>query len=370
MTNRKTLLGVLCFLAAFQPQCTRTCPKGFLDLGCDCKWDWEDCPPPPSCGSSSSALVASGDAGMLVVVAPRDAALLAPRVDEPPGGTLAFAQTEVGTFVVAAIAELDLVRVIRVDVSDEGVMRAHVLGDVAFGRDRQPERVIVDDRGFAHVVLRGSGEIATFDPARLAVVSRWRSCASPRDIAYDHMGNTLVVACDSGDVVTLDATTGEETKRTFVDRGLRHVAMDGSAIVASTRARLFVMGADGTFATHDDNRPLVAFGTRGSDVVIAHDDGLELAPVDGSAGRALDGASNAVSDVQVGDDGMIVVAANGNAFVLPAGAPAFTRLPTTGFVTSVGVAREGELTLLGFQTAEATVELTSLASTSDLVVLE
>jgi DNA-binding beta-propeller fold protein YncE len=377
MTNKKTLLGVLCLLAAFQPHCTRNCPTGFLDFGCNCKWDWDECPPPPSC-NSSSALVASDDAGMLVVAAPdgalvertQDASTFAARLDETPGGTLAFAQTTTGTFAVAVITELDLVRVIRVDLSDDGAMRAHVLGDVALGHGQRPERVVVDDRGLAHVVLRGSGEIATIDPVKLGLVSRWRPCAAPRDLAFDHAGSALVVACEPGDVVTLDAATGEETKRTFVDRGLHHLAMDGSAIVASTRARLFVMGADGTFAMHDDGRPLIAFDTRGPDVVIAHDDGIELAPLDGSPGRSLDGVTSAVSDVRVGDDGTIVVVANGGAFVLPTGAPAFSRLPATGFVKAVGLAREGARSIVGLQTAEATVVFSALAGTGDLVVVE
>jgi hypothetical protein len=378
MATSKTLLRVLCLLAAFQPHCTRSCPTGFLDFGCNCKWDWEDCPPPPSC-SSSSALVASADGGMLVVAPPDgalvegtpDATSFAARADEPTGGgTLAFARTTAGTFVIAVITELDLARVIRVDVSDEGVMRARILGDVVLGHGQRPGRVVVDDRGRAHILLRGSGEIATVDPTTPAIVSRWRSCASPRDLAFDHVGGAIVVACESGDLVTLDPVTGEETKRTFVDRGLRHVAMDGATVVASTRTRLFVMGAGGSFATHDDGRPLGAFDTRGPDVVIAHDDRLELAPLDGTLGRTLDGPTTEVSDVSVGDDGTIVVAAAGRAFALPTGAPAFTRMPTTGFVTAVSVVREGPLTVLGLQTAEATVAFTALTDASGLVVVE
>ncbi len=379
MDNGKKLLSALCLLAAFQPNCTRNCPTGFLDFGCNCKWDWEECPPPPSCNTTSSGLVASsGDGGMLVVAAPdgafvegrHDAASFAAGPEEPTGGTLAFAQTAAGTFAIAVISELDLARVIRVDVSDDGAIRARVLGDVAFGRGQRPGRIVVDDRGLAHVLLRGSDEIATVDPTALAVVSRLRPCASPRGLAFDHVGGAIIVACERGDLVTLDPTTGEETKRTFVDRELRDVAMDGAAIVASTRARLFVMGADGSFATHDDGRPLAAFGTRGTDLVIAHDDGLELAPLDGRPGRALDGALSAVSDVSVGDDGTIAVAAAGGALVLPTGAHAFSRLPAQGYVMAVALLREGPLAVLGLQTAETTVAFTALADEGGVVVVE
>ena len=365
MTNGRKLLHLLCVVAAFQPNCTRSCPTGIFS--CTCEWDWQECPPPPSCGSSSP-LVASDDAGMLVVALP-DATSFTPKVvDEPAGGTIAFAQTKVGTFVIAVIAELDLARVIRVDVGDDGNMRAHVLGDVAFGRAKQPGRVVVDDRGFAHVVLRGSGEIATVDPTRLAVVARERPCAS-RGVAFDHGADAILVACESGDLVKLDPVTGEETKRTFVDRGLRDVAMDGDAVVASTRAHLFMMGSDGSFTTHEDGRSLRAFAARWPDVVIAHDDGLELAPLDGSPARAL-GAITAVSDLAVGDDGTIVVAANGRALTLPTGAPAFSTLSTPSFVTPVALAREGSLDVIAVETAEATVAISVLADATDLVVVE
>lgn len=320
-----------------------------------------------------SSAVSTSDSGMLVValgdggaVEPvRGATFFSANVDEPTGGTLAFARTTSGTFAIAVIAELDLARVIRVDVTD-GVMRAHVLGDVAFGRAQRPGRVVVDDRGFAHVVLRGSGDVATIDPTMLTVVARERPCAS-RGLAFDHGARAILVACESGDLVTLDPTTGEETKRTFVDRGLRDVAVDGDSVVASTRARLFVMGSDGSFATHDDSRLLRAFGTRGQDVVIAHDDGLELAPLDGSPGRALGGAITSVSDVAVGDDGTIVVAAAGRALALPTGAPVFSPLSAPGFATAVALARDSSHTVIAVQTAEATV---SFSDATDLVVVE
>jgi hypothetical protein len=317
-------------------------------------------------------LVSSDDGGMLVVALPdgalesvRDATAFRAHSDEPTGGTLAFARTTSGTFAIAVISELDLARVIRVDVGDDGTLRAHVLGDVALGRG--PGRVVVDDRGFAHVVVRGTGEIATLDPTKLTVVARERPCAS-RGLAFDHVAGAILVACDSGDLVTLDAATGEETKRTFVDRGLRDVAMDGDAVVASTRTRLFMMGV-GTFATHDDGRSVRAFAARWPHVVIAHDDGLELAPLDGSPARPLDTITSA-SDLTVDDDGTIVVAADGRALVLPTGASAFSTLSTPSFVTAVALARQDAIRVIGVQTAEATVALSVLADATDLVVVE
>ncbi len=310
---------------------------------------------------------------MLVVALPdgalesvRDATAFRAHADEPTGGTLAFAGTTSGTFAIAVIGELDLARVIRVDVGDDGMLRAHVLGDVALGRG--PGRVVVDDRGFAHVVVRGTGEIATLDPSKLTVVARERPCAS-RGLAFDHVAGAILVACDSGDLVTLDAATGEETKRTFVDRGLRDVVMDGDAVVASTRTRLFMMGSDGTFAIHDDGRSVRAFAARWPHVVIAHDDGLELAPLDGNPARPLDTITS-VSDVTVDDDGTVVVAADGRALVLPTGASAFSTLSTPSFVTAVALARQDAVRVIGVQTAEATVALSVLADATDLVVVE
>jgi hypothetical protein len=50
----------------------------------------------------------------------------------------------------------------------------------------EPGRLVEDDAGRVHVALRGSGELATIDPALASLIARRPACIGPRGVAYHH----------------------------------------------------------------------------------------------------------------------------------------------------------------------------------------
>jgi mono/diheme cytochrome c family protein len=148
----------------------------------------------------------------------------------PPvsGGTLAVVSPatpastdhDVQAWIVAAVPESDSVHIVGVSAAGQ-TKRA----DVALGTGDEPGRVIGDALGRAHVALRAAGDVVTIDPATAAIIARRHACDAPRGIAYDAPIDSIHVACANGELVTLPAAGGAETRRVFVDRDLRDVVI-------------------------------------------------------------------------------------------------------------------------------------------------
>lgn len=96
---------------------------------------------------------------------------------------------------------------------------------VSLERGDEPGRAVQDAAGLVHVALRGGSHIVAIDPATATVVARREVCRTPRGIAYDASSNTVHVACASGQLVSLDATSGEISRRLELRRDLRDVAV-------------------------------------------------------------------------------------------------------------------------------------------------
>jgi hypothetical protein len=144
----------------------------------------------------------------------------------PPisGGTL-LALGERGR---AVVADPDRDRIVVVDTETPAVLHelALELGD-------EPGRLVEDAAGRVHVVLRGSGELVTVDPATGELVERRALCRAPRGIAFDEKNDALVVACVEGTLVELPATGGEAFRTTVVAPDLRDVVFLGTTLVAT-----------------------------------------------------------------------------------------------------------------------------------------
>ena len=145
------------------------------------------------------------------------------RVPAISGGTLAVLAD--GSLAVAADPDRDLVYIVT--TSNGAVTK------LAMPAASEPSRVALDNRGQAHVVLRGTGEIAHFDLAQKQQVGTTHVCDLPRGIVHDVKGGSLVVACSSGDVVWLSAADHSERKRRFVDHDLRDVVQTGHGLYVS-----------------------------------------------------------------------------------------------------------------------------------------
>jgi DNA-binding beta-propeller fold protein YncE len=120
---------------------------------------------------------------------------------EPPpaisGGTLATR----GTTVIAADPDRD--RVLVVDLASDPA----AVTQVALPHGSEPGRVVVDALDNVHVVLRGTGEVATLPLAQPTRVTRRRVCAAPRGIAVDDARQLVRVACRDGELVSFDPST-------------------------------------------------------------------------------------------------------------------------------------------------------------------
>ncbi|MDQ3032594.1 MAG: cytochrome-c peroxidase [Myxococcota bacterium] len=168
------------------------------------------------------------------------------RLDTPPpaisGGTLRV----VDGWAIASDPDRD--RIVVVDYAAS--RRVHAIATLPPGSE--PGRVIVDGAGRAHAVLRGSGEIFSFDPETPASGERRAVCPMPRGIAWDAADDVLHVACRGGELVTLPSEGGPAIRSLKIEGGdLRDVVIDrdGQLMVTSFRsAELLQIDADGSIA--------------------------------------------------------------------------------------------------------------------------
>lgn len=133
-----------------------------------------------------------------------------------------------GDFAIVSDPERDLVYVV------EPRLR-RVRATVRLPVGSQPTRAAEDRSGQAHVVLRGTGQLATIGISSGALIRTDSVCPEPRGVAWDGARDALVVACASGELVTLP-TTGSSTVRRL-DADLRDVIVrDGKVRVSTFRS--------------------------------------------------------------------------------------------------------------------------------------
>jgi hypothetical protein len=154
------------------------------------------------------------------------------------GGTLLV--TADGKTAVAA--DPDRNRVFLVDLA------SHAVRSVATEAGEELGRVVEGPNGTVFVAARRGGAVLAIDVALGTLKSRTPVCNAPRGLAYDSAQNRLYVACRSGGLVTLDATSGGVLATFELDPDLRDVFLvNGSLVVSRFRSaellRLDVNGA-------------------------------------------------------------------------------------------------------------------------------
>ncbi|MEZ4467999.1 MAG: hypothetical protein R3F43_27095 [bacterium] len=95
----------------------------------------------------------------------------------------------------------------------------------------EPGRVLVDRAGRAHVLLRGSGELLSFDPANPYESTRMEVCGAPRGIVEGPAG--LLVSCASGGLFAVDPAAGTRHLLGRPAGDLRDLARIGDRLFAS-----------------------------------------------------------------------------------------------------------------------------------------
>ncbi len=175
--------------------------------------------------------------------------------DTPPpplsGATVRIIDTGNGPFAVASDPDEDSIHVVSL-----GAVPA-LVGTIALQRGDEPNRIVGDASGRAHVVLRGGGAIATIDLASAKLLARRDVCPAPRGIDYDKSADTLYVACATGELVTLPAV-GPITRSVRVGAlDLRDVVVDGSNLYVSRfrSAELLTIGPDGSIVSRATPAP-------------------------------------------------------------------------------------------------------------------
>ncbi len=145
----------------------------------------------------------------------------------PPisGGTLAV--TRDGSQIVAADPDRD--RIVIVDTATNDFTTVQVPDG------SEPGRVAIDEANhLAHVVLRGSGEVASIGLNGPATITRRTACPAPRGIAMDTARSLVRIACRDGEIVSFDAasTNPPATLNTGID-DLRDIIVRGDELVVT-----------------------------------------------------------------------------------------------------------------------------------------
>ncbi len=160
----------------------------------------------------------------------RDAPLL--------GGTLLV--TRSGQLAVAADPDRD--KVFIVDMNTEQVTT------VALQVNDRPGRVVEGPDGIVFVIARGPNALVRVDSDNGGVTRRDQLCAAPSGIAYDAEQHQVVVACRSGQLVSIDPNTLETVRELVLDDDLRDVVVQGDELVVTRFATTQVIVVDATGA--------------------------------------------------------------------------------------------------------------------------
>lgn len=162
------------------------------------------------------------------------ASVVAPVVVQPPDEPAGGAPISGGTLRIsrdrslAAVADPDRDRVWLVDL-DTARVRAEVILDPG----DEPGRIAEDFGGRFHVALRRSGAIATIDGRTGELMMRRRVCAAPRGIELADDGDSLIIACAGGELITLGVFDPEPRSKLHLAPDLRDVIVDGDRIYVS-----------------------------------------------------------------------------------------------------------------------------------------
>lgn len=136
----------------------------------------------------------------------------------PPimGGGLLVTKDD--AFAVVSDPDRDSVHVVDLQMGGE----THVIG---LQPGDLPWRSVEDVAGRVHVIVRGGGGLVTIAPDVGEVIGRHPVCADPRGIDTSSDGETLMVACAGGELVTLSAADGVVIERSVVGPDLRDVVV-------------------------------------------------------------------------------------------------------------------------------------------------
>lgn len=172
---------------------------------------------------------------------------------QPDGRALFIADPAPPPIVGGNLLVLDDDRVFVSD-PDRGLVHVVDLAEMTeravleLGEGTMPWRAVADANGHVHVVLRGSGELASIDPSAGVVAARRAVCSHPRGLAIAPEGDAVLVACAAGELMRVPiAAEGVAEKFAMLEPDLRDVlVVDGVVHVSRFRsAELLTLDAAG-----------------------------------------------------------------------------------------------------------------------------
>ena len=142
----------------------------------------------------------------------------------------------------AVMSDPDRDRVSIVDLQARALV-----ANVALQTGDEPGRLVEDDRGRVHVVLRRSGQLAAIDLATHSVLGRRALCAAPRGIDFNSAARELVVSCASGELMRLPVDGGDAVQTVQLGADLRDVQVRGQDVLVSRfrSAQIMTVNAEG-----------------------------------------------------------------------------------------------------------------------------
>lgn len=186
------------------------------------------------------------------------------------GGTLLV--TRDGSTIVAADPDRDAVFLVN--------SASHAVTALSLSRGDEPGRIAEGSDGTVYVALRGAGALIQIDVPSAKIVQRVAVCASPRGVAFDAQKASLYVACRSGQLLSLDASTLSRTRAVQLDSDLRDVIVREHDLVVTrfASAEVMVVADDGSVARRakpefpcgDATVLYRAFAMPGGQVALAH----------------------------------------------------------------------------------------------------
>src|SRR6478735_1808756 len=188
-----------------------------------------------------------------------------------PLGAATLAISDDGAIAVAADPDRDAV--FLVDLGSGTVRRIDTNPEDQLGQ-------VLVAGGQAFVLARGTGEVLRIDLETATIEQRFFVALGPRGMALSDDG-TLHVACASGELVSVDAQTGERTRRVLLEADLRDVVVWGAGLAVSRLRSSEVLFLDAEGALLERFNPIdslagaestVAWRLRviGSSLVLAH----------------------------------------------------------------------------------------------------